>query len=79
MKGFHRAQRGCVAFFRKRLLMGKRTLVFYRRCGVGEKTIQPQHCCENYCIPRLRRYLGMIQQERQNNIINILGGHSYAM
>lgn len=22
---------------------------------------------------------GMIQQERQNNIINILGGHSYAM
>jgi hypothetical protein len=23
--------------------------------------------------------LGMIQQERQNNIINILGGHSYAM
>ena len=34
---------------------------------------------ENYCIPRLRRDLGMIQQERQNNIINILGGHSYAM
>ena len=31
---------------------------------------------ENYCI---RRPLGMIQQERQNNIINILGGHSYAM
>ena len=28
---------------------------------------------------RLRRQLGMIQQERQNNIINILGGHSYAM
>ena len=24
-------------------------------------------------------HLGMIQQERQNNIINILGGHSYAM
>ena len=23
--------------------------------------------------------IGMIQQERQNNIINILGGHSYAM
>lgn len=23
--------------------------------------------------------VGMIQQERQNNIINILGGHSYAM
>lgn len=34
---------------------------------------------ENYFIPRLRRDLGMIQQERQNNIINILGGHSYAM
>lgn len=34
---------------------------------------------ENYCIRRLRRHLGMIQQERQNNIINILGGHSYAM
>lgn len=24
-------------------------------------------------------FFGMIQQERQNNIINILGGHSYAM
>jgi len=24
-------------------------------------------------------HFGMIQQERQNNIINILGGHSYAM
>ncbi len=34
---------------------------------------------ENYCIRCLRRHLGMIQQERQNNIINILGGHSYAM
>ena len=34
---------------------------------------------ELHLIPRLRRYLGMIQQEIQNNIINILGGHSYAM
>ena len=29
-------------------------------------------------LMRARQY-GMIQQERQNNIINILGGHSYAM
>ena len=34
---------------------------------------------EMQLIRRLRRPLGMIQQERQNNIINILGGHSYAM
>jgi D-aminopeptidase len=34
---------------------------------------------EMQLIRRLRRHLGMIQQERQNNIINILGGHSYAM
>ena len=43
------------------------------------KPLQPQQCCENYCIPGLRPDFGMIQQERQNNIINILGGHSYAM
>ena len=34
---------------------------------------------ELHLIPWLRQDLGMIQQERQNNIINILGGHSYAM
>ena len=34
---------------------------------------------EMQLIRRLRRHLGMIQQEKQNNIINILGGHSYAM
>ena len=34
---------------------------------------------EMQLIRRLRRHLGIIQQERQNNIINILGGHSYAM
>ena len=31
-----------------------------------------------HLIPGEIRF-GMIQQERQNNIINILGGHSYAM
>ena len=30
-------------------------------------------------FPVSDRTFGMIQQERQNNIINILGGHSYAM
>ena len=34
---------------------------------------------EKWCFSRLRRQLGMIQQERQNNIINMLGGDSYAM
>jgi len=44
------------------------------------KPLQPQQCCENYIsFPVSDRTFGMIQQERQNNIINILGGHSYAM
>ena len=43
------------------------------------KTSKPRFARELHLIPRLRRDLGMIQQERQNNIINILGGHSYAM
>ena len=35
---------------------------------------------ENYIsFPGFAGTFGMIQQERQNNIINILGGHSYAM
>ena len=44
---------------------------------------KPYNCSfaarELHLIPGLRPDLGMIQQERQNNIINILGGHSYAM
>lgn len=50
----------------------------------GFKTIQPPCRLGNSTHPRNFKKqkfptFGMIQQERQNNIINILGGHSYAM
>ncbi|WP_443794864.1 hypothetical protein, partial [Dialister hominis] len=37
------------------------------------KTSKPRFARELHLIPWLRQDLGMIQQERQNNIINILG------
>ena len=76
----------CIVYIRWGGLSNTFIYLFYLKTSKPQnlKTSKPQNLKTSLCSittvsVSYADTFGMIQQERQNNIINILGGHSYAM